>query len=137
MTLYDRRESFFRAHDRARREEVLARLGGKPTSLLPFEVLSTILKSHQQVPHRQTEMIPLDRIAGSVGRYKDFTRDFLPEEHRPWPTAGRASRRPWRAWRARLPSRSSGSAAVYFVGRRQPPGQRRAGVRASTASRRT
>lgn len=79
MTLYDKRESFFRAHNRARREEMLARLSGKPTSLLPFEVLTAILKSHEQVPHRQAKMIPLDKIAGSVGRYRDFTRDFLPK----------------------------------------------------------
>lgn len=73
------RENFLRAHNRARREEMFARLGGKPTSLLPFEVLSAILKGYQQVPRQQTEMIPLDKIVGSVGRYKDFTRDFLPK----------------------------------------------------------
>ena len=61
------RESFFRAHNRARREEMLARLGGKPTSLLPFEVLSAILKGYQQIPRRQTEMIPLDKIVGLGG----------------------------------------------------------------------
>ena len=79
MTDYQSRENFLRAHSRARREEVLARLGGKPTSLLPFEALSAILKGYQQVPRAKTEMIPLDKIVGSVGRYKDFTRDFLPK----------------------------------------------------------
>jgi len=75
------RENFFRAHGRARRHELLARLGGKPTSLLPFEVLASILKGYQRVPLAETEMIPLDKIVGSVGRYNDFTRDFLPKNH--------------------------------------------------------
>jgi hypothetical protein len=79
MSDYLSRENFLRAHSRARREEMLARIGRKPTTLLPFEALSAILKGYQQVPRRQTEMIPLDRIVGSVGRYKDFTRDFLPK----------------------------------------------------------
>jgi hypothetical protein len=79
MTDYLSRENFLRAHSRARREEMLARLGGKPTSLLPFEVLSAILKGYQQIPRPKTEMVPLDKIVGSVGRYKDFTRDFLPK----------------------------------------------------------
>jgi hypothetical protein len=79
MSLYDRREDFYRAHGRARRGEMLARLAGRPTSLLPFDVLTSVLKTYEQVPRRQAEMIPLDRIAGSVGRYKDFTRDFLPK----------------------------------------------------------
>lgn len=73
------REKFFRAHGRARRHELLARLGGKPTGPLPFEVLASILKGYQQVPLPDTEMIPLDKVVGSVGRYNDFTRDFLPK----------------------------------------------------------
>lgn len=60
---------------------MLARLGGKPTSLLPFEVLATILKGYQRVPLPDTEMVPLDKIVGSVGRYNDFTRDFLPKNY--------------------------------------------------------
>jgi hypothetical protein len=79
MDLYQRRESFFRAHSKARREEMFARLGGRPTSLLPFELLSGILKGYEAVQRPQTEMVPLDKIVGSVGRYKDFTRDFLPK----------------------------------------------------------
>ncbi len=78
-TEYESRENFLKAHSRARREEVLARLGRKPTSLLPFEALSAILKVYQHAPRQQTEMVALDKIVGSVGRYKDFTRDFLPK----------------------------------------------------------
>ncbi len=75
------RQNFFRAHGRARRHELIARLSGKPTSLLPFEVLASILKGYQRVPLPDTEMIPLDQIVGSVGRYNDFTRDFLPKHY--------------------------------------------------------
>jgi len=75
------RENFFRAHGRAQRHELLARLGGRPTSLLPFEVLASVLKGYQRVPLPDTEMVPLDKIVGSVGRYNDFTRDFLPKNY--------------------------------------------------------
>lgn len=72
------RDNFFRAHGRAIRQDMLARLSGKPNDLLPFEVLVDVLQAYEQMPRPKTEMIPLDRIVGSVGRYKDFTRDFLP-----------------------------------------------------------
>ncbi len=79
MISIQNRDNFFRAHGRARVHELFARLGGKPTSLLPFEVLASILKGYQQVPLPETEMVPLNKIVGSVGRYNDFTRDFLPK----------------------------------------------------------
>ena len=31
-----------------------------------------------QIPRPDPEIVPLDRIVGSVGRYRDFTRDFMP-----------------------------------------------------------
>jgi hypothetical protein len=74
----DSRELFLHAHLRARRQDLLARLGGRDNDLLPFEALAEILQVYQQIPKRQPEMIPLDKIVGSVGRYRDFTRDFLP-----------------------------------------------------------
>ena len=79
MAEYINRENFLRAHSRALRQELLARLGGRPTSLLPFETLAAVLHSYEQAPRAKTEMIPLDKIVGSVGRYNDFTRDFLPK----------------------------------------------------------
>lgn len=71
-------ESFHRAHARALRRDLVAKIGGKPADLLPFEVLADVLQVYEQMPRPNTEMVPLDRIVGSVGRYKDFTRDFLP-----------------------------------------------------------
>ena len=69
---------FHKAHGRAQFKDFLARLGGRSNDLLPFETLASALQVHQQIPRPRPEEIPLDRIVGSVGRYKDFTRDFLP-----------------------------------------------------------
>ena len=38
------------------------------------------LKARQEISHR-TEYVPLEKIVGSVGRYKDFTREFLPRSN--------------------------------------------------------
>jgi len=74
----DAYERFWRERKRADRRDFLARLTGRDDDLLPFESLVQILQARQQIPGRQIEMIPLDRIVGSVGRYRDFTRDFRP-----------------------------------------------------------
>lgn len=75
---YDR---FRRERQRADRRDFLARLIGREDDLLPFESLIQILQARQQIPRSQIEMIPLDKIVGSVGRYRDFTRDFRPREN--------------------------------------------------------
>lgn len=46
-------------------------------SLLSFDDVQAVLRSQTGVP-RGTRMIPLDHIVGSVGRYRDFDRAFLP-----------------------------------------------------------
>lgn len=58
-------------------QEVLARLSGKATTLLSYEEVRQKLKA-KKAENRIFEEIPLDAIVGSVGRYKDFTRSFLP-----------------------------------------------------------
>ncbi len=73
---------FDAATRRAFFENILNRLGGRHTSLLPFDEVMNILgqtrpKRTKPVP----ETIPLDKIVGSVGRYRDFTRTFLPTEN--------------------------------------------------------
>lgn len=73
-------EKFWRERRRANRQDFLARLTGRETDLLPFEHLMQILQAYQQIPGRAIEMIPLDKIVGSVGRYRDFTRDFRPRD---------------------------------------------------------
>ncbi len=78
---YDAIERFWRERQKADRQDLVARLRGKNDDLLPFESLVPILQGYQQIPGRDPEMIPLDKIVGSVGRYKDFTRDFRPRSH--------------------------------------------------------
>lgn len=68
---------FERARQLADREAFLGRLTGKETRLLPFEAIRRNL--HQQNPlYRGLQEVPLNQVIGSVGRYKEFTRSFLP-----------------------------------------------------------
>ncbi len=57
--------------------EILARLTGKSTQLLSYEEVAEKLKFHIHI-ERGIKTIPLDAIVGSVGRYAEFTRSFLP-----------------------------------------------------------
>lgn len=57
--------------------DVLAILRKHRNDLLSFEEARKALRATQQLPPT-TETIPVDKIVGSVGRYKDFTRAFLP-----------------------------------------------------------
>jgi hypothetical protein len=47
--------------------------------LLSFDQIQQLLRSRSEVD-RGTQLIPLSHIVGSVGRYRDFTRAFLPLE---------------------------------------------------------
>jgi nucleotide-binding universal stress UspA family protein len=60
-------------------EQLLARFSGRPTDLLPYEEIRQQLRATNQTP-RGLQDIPLDKIVGSVGRYNDFTRSFLPRQ---------------------------------------------------------
>ncbi len=70
-------EDFRRARQQAVLKEIMARFTGEPVELLDYEEVRRKLKA-QQVIERGVRDIPLDAIVGSVNRYKDFTRDFLP-----------------------------------------------------------
>lgn len=70
---------FRRARRKAALREVLARLAGGRRDLLSYEQVRDSLRA-KETPSWKLEDIPLDSIVGSVGRYKDFTRDFLPLE---------------------------------------------------------
>jgi hypothetical protein len=74
----DAYERFWRERRRADRQDFFARLTGREGDLLPYASLIQALQAYQQIPGRQIEMIPLAQIVGSVGRYRDFTRDFRP-----------------------------------------------------------
>lgn len=53
---------------------------GRAPELLSFDAVQAALQTWQQVERREPEMIPLTKIVGSVGRYRDFTREFLPKD---------------------------------------------------------
>jgi nucleotide-binding universal stress UspA family protein len=68
---------FHEARRRAALEEIMARMRGKSIDLLSYQDVRQKLKAGGSVP-RGLQDIPLNAIVGSVGRYADFTRSFLP-----------------------------------------------------------
>ncbi|QPC82627.1 hypothetical protein G4Y79_23545 [Phototrophicus methaneseepsis] len=72
------REHFGKAHSRAFFSQFLDLLRGKSLELLSFDDVKDMLDLRQQ-SYRGLQDVPLDRIVGSVGRSKDFTRRFLPK----------------------------------------------------------
>ncbi len=70
-------EDFHRARRRAMMERILATLSGRSVDLLSYEDVLKKLKEKGRAS-RGLKDIPLDAIVGSVGRYHDFTRTFLP-----------------------------------------------------------
>ncbi|PWH16218.1 MAG: universal stress protein UspA [Anaerolineae bacterium] len=70
---------FHRARNRAQLKVLLAKLKGQPSDLLDFEEVRKRLKAQGSI-ERGLRQIPLDAIVGSLGRYHDFTRDFLPKQ---------------------------------------------------------
>lgn len=78
-------QDFQSARQRAAVQEVLARFTGKSARLLSYDDVAQKLKLRAR-SERGIQNIPLDAIVGSVGRYTDFTRTFLPrrgeDQHR-------------------------------------------------------
>ncbi|MBK9124439.1 MAG: hypothetical protein IPM16_15155 [Chloroflexi bacterium] len=58
-------------------QEIIGRIRGRPTELLSFEDIRARLRLNIQ-NYRGLQDVPLDKIVGSVGRYHEFTRTFLP-----------------------------------------------------------
>lgn len=85
---------FHHARRRAAVESLLSRFTGQPVDLLSFdEVVSKLgIRGQSSLGVKQ---IAIDRIVGSVGRYQDFSRTFLPrresDEDR-WVNVGAAAR---------------------------------------------
>lgn len=71
--------------DKARTREVLSRMLGLLSSqrkeLLSFEEVKSILRPRGQA-YRGLQVVPINLIVGSEGRYQDFNQHFLPrKEH--------------------------------------------------------
>lgn len=78
---YKADEKFRDAQWRAFIRDILAILTRREStsSLLSFEEIRSHLRTLEERP-RGTQLIPIDQIVGSVGRYRDFTREFLPRQ---------------------------------------------------------
>ncbi|MCA9973820.1 MAG: universal stress protein [Anaerolineales bacterium] len=99
---------FRRARQRATLERILARLTQQPAELLDYDEVRQKLHAGKSTP-RGLRQIPLDAIVGSVGRYADFTRSFLPRRE--------SSARRWAAVRTALPDVAAfPPITVYQVG---------------------
>lgn len=70
-------DEFARARRRAALQQALAALAGKSVKLLPYDEVRKQL-GFLGSTYRGIQEIPLEAIIGSVGRYQDFTRTFLP-----------------------------------------------------------
>jgi hypothetical protein len=70
-------QDFQRARSHASVEQVMARLSGKPAELLCYEDVPERMRA-VRTTSRGLQDVPIDAIAGSVGRCTDFTRSFLP-----------------------------------------------------------
>ncbi len=69
---------FTSARQQAFIEEWLSRFTGRHVDLLSFEEVKQNLRL-QDAAYKGLREIELDKIVGSVGRYRDFTRSFLPK----------------------------------------------------------
>lgn len=70
-------EDFRLARRQAALQEVMGRISGKSQRLLPFEEIRKKV-GQSDVRTRGLQEIELDAIVGSVDRYDDFTRNFMP-----------------------------------------------------------
>jgi hypothetical protein len=71
---------FARARRRARLRALVARIRREhtPNRLLSFDDLRRELSVTNNRRHRGTRVVEVDEIVGSVGRWRDFDRSFLP-----------------------------------------------------------
>jgi hypothetical protein len=77
ITRMEARKHWDRARQAVLFERITGLLPSRSSDLLPFEEVRDRLRLVQKT-YRGVQEIPLDLIIGSVGRYRDFTRTFLP-----------------------------------------------------------
>jgi hypothetical protein len=71
------RERFRRSVTQAQMADLLGLITGGEHDLVSYDQVANRVRARQQI-ERGTQMVPLEQIVGSVGRYRDFTRTFLP-----------------------------------------------------------
>lgn len=70
--------AFQQARSRVFWKEIISLLRGQPAELLSFEEIKQRLRLREE-SYKGLQNVPLERIVGSVGRYRDFTSEFLPK----------------------------------------------------------
>jgi len=70
-------EKYRRSRNSAQMEDLLSLVTSTKTDLVSYDDVAKRLNARQQV-QAGIQVVPLDQIVGSVGRYRDFTRTFLP-----------------------------------------------------------
>jgi len=71
------RHDFDRARQKAFRRDLLATINRRPNDLLPFHELRRRLQPESE-SYRGLQTVPTAQIVGSMDRYRDFDRAFLP-----------------------------------------------------------
>jgi hypothetical protein len=71
--------AFQSARMRAFWDEMMSLIRGKSAELLSFEDIRTRLRLREE-NYQGLQDVPLDKIVGSVGRYREFTSNFLPKK---------------------------------------------------------
>jgi hypothetical protein len=72
-------QDFIAARQKAFWNKLLSFLSGRPSRLLSWDEVCDELQCRGRI-YRGVQSVPLDRIIGSVGRYKDFDRAFMPTQ---------------------------------------------------------
>lgn len=87
-------QEFHQARRHAAVEAIMARVSGRSADLLSYEEVSSLLRVTGQ-SSLGVQQIPVTAIVGSVGRYNDFSRTFLPrleEDEQRWVSVRAAAR---------------------------------------------
>ena len=79
---------FERAKRKASWKRILSFVTGKPSLLLPFELVRSVIGMRSE-SYDGVREIDIDKVIGSVNRYQEFDREFLPRQ---WQTQERWSR---------------------------------------------
>ena len=76
---YSAANDFRKARGRASLEKLMARISGRSTELLSYEDVRQKVRASGVLSQTLLD-VPLDAIVGSVNRYNDFSRTFLPRQ---------------------------------------------------------
>jgi nucleotide-binding universal stress UspA family protein len=71
------RDDFHRARRSASLQHIIAQITGKSIDLLPYDDITRRLRASGRTERGLME-VPIEKIVGSVGRYSDYSRSFLP-----------------------------------------------------------